>query len=92
MHATSIFKHDIDTIRYAASSDIGNLQVDNAKEFETLGRLVLAKYHTKTTFSNAYSPSQSAVAERHIGNIVMKTRALQLAGDLSKFLWAEAAA
>ncbi|RHZ01896.1 hypothetical protein DYB37_011346 [Aphanomyces astaci] len=91
MHATSIFKHDIDTIRYAASSDIGNLQADNAKKFEKLGRLVLAKYHTETTFSNAYSPSQNAVAERHIGIIVMKTRALLLAGDLSKFLWAEAA-
>ncbi|ETV81993.1 hypothetical protein H257_05521 [Aphanomyces astaci] len=57
LHATSIFKRDIDTIRYAAPSDIGNLQADNAKVFEKLGRLVLAKYHTKTTFSNAYSPS-----------------------------------
>lgn len=91
LHAMSIFKHDVSTLHYSAPSDIGNLQTDNAKEFEKLGRLILSKYHTKTTFSNAYSPSQNAVAERHIGIIVMKTRALLLAGDLPKSLWAEAA-
>ncbi|KAF0710221.1 hypothetical protein AaE_012624, partial [Aphanomyces astaci] len=90
LQAITTFKTDINTLQYLPPTDIGNLQADNAKEFEKLGRIIGPKYSTKTTFSNAYSPAQNAVAERRIGLLVMKMRALLLAGNLPKFLWAEA--
>ncbi|KAF0757480.1 hypothetical protein AaE_004249 [Aphanomyces astaci] len=90
LQAITTFKSDINTLQYLPPTDIGNLQADNAKEFEKLGRITGPKYSTKTTFSNAYSPAQNAVAERRIGLLVMKMRALLLAGNLPKFLWAEA--
>ncbi|KAF0768401.1 hypothetical protein AaE_002785, partial [Aphanomyces astaci] len=86
--AMSIFKHDVGALRHTHPTDIGTLQSDNAKEFEKLDRLIRPKYNTRVAFSNAYSPQQNAVAERRIGIVVQKMRAMLIEGALPKFLWA----
>ncbi|KAF0708912.1 hypothetical protein AaE_013051 [Aphanomyces astaci] len=88
--AMSVFKSDIADLRHTQPTDIGTLQSDNAKEYEKLARLITPKYQTRVTFSNAYSPNQNAVAERRIGLVVQKMRAMLIEGSLPKFLWATA--
>ncbi len=84
----SIVKHDIGDLRHTQPTDIGTLQSDNAKEYEKLEKIITRKYNTRFTYSNAYSPQQNAVAERRIGILVQKMRAMLIEGSLSKFLWA----
>ncbi|KAF0710055.1 hypothetical protein AaE_012679 [Aphanomyces astaci] len=86
----SMFKSDIVNLHHTQPTDIGTLQSDNAKEYEKLARIITPKYQTRVTFSNAYSPTQNAVAERRIGLVVQKMRALLIEGSLPKFLWATA--
>jgi hypothetical protein len=88
--AMAMFKSDIVTLHHTQPTDIGTLQSDNAKEYEKLARIITPKYQTRVTFSNAYSPNQNAVAERRIGLVVQKMRALLIEGSLPKFLWATA--
>ncbi|KAF0722783.1 hypothetical protein Ae201684_018174 [Aphanomyces euteiches] len=59
-------------------------------EYERLARIIYPKYHTRFTLSNAYSPQQNGVAERRIGILVQKIRAMLIEGSLPKFLWATA--
>ncbi|KAF0692296.1 Aste57867_16618 [Aphanomyces stellatus] len=88
--AMSIFKSDISALHHAAPADIGTLQSDNVKEYEKLQRKITPKYNTRMTFSNAYSPAQNEVAERRIGIIVQKLRAMLIDDNLPKFLWSAA--
>ncbi|KAH9103017.1 hypothetical protein AeMF1_020535, partial [Aphanomyces euteiches] len=90
LDALSLFKRDIDVLSHAQPTDIGTLRSDNAGEYEKLARLITQKYHTRFTFSNAYSPQQNGVAERRIGILVQKIRAMLIEGSLPKFLWAAA--
>ncbi|KAF0710389.1 hypothetical protein AaE_012550 [Aphanomyces astaci] len=86
--AMSIFKHDVSELRHSSPMDIGTLQSDNPKEYEKLGHIIKPKYNTQVAFSNAYSPQQNAVAERRLGIVVQKMRAMLIEGALPKFLWA----
>ncbi|KAF0734643.1 hypothetical protein Ae201684_008720 [Aphanomyces euteiches] len=90
LDALYLFKRDIDVLSHAQPTDIGTLRSDNAGGYEKLARLITPKYHTRFTFSNAYSPQQNGVAERRIGILVQKIRAMLIEGSLPKFLWAAA--
>ncbi|KAH9097279.1 hypothetical protein LEN26_017185 [Aphanomyces euteiches] len=90
LDALSLFKIDIDLLHHAQPTDIGTLRSDNAGEYERLARIIYPKYHTRFTFSNAYSPQQNGVAERRIGILDQKIRAMLIEGSLPKFLWATA--
>ncbi|KAH9149898.1 hypothetical protein AeRB84_007167, partial [Aphanomyces euteiches] len=90
LDAFSLFKRDIDLLHHARPTDIGTLRSDNAGEYERLARIIYPKYHTRFTFSNAYSPQQNGVAERRIGILVQKIRAMLIEGSLPKFLWSTA--
>ena len=66
------------------------LQMDNAGEYQKLGRIILEKYGTKSTFAQAYTPSENGIAERRMRTSLEKTRSLLIDGDLPAPLWGEA--
>ncbi|GMF23605.1 unnamed protein product [Phytophthora fragariaefolia] len=84
--------HDLSrsqAIRGLDEHDIQVLKADNANEYEKLGREIFRKHGTHAQFTNAYTPQQIRVAERHMRTIMERVRALLLDDKLPKQLWAE---
>ena len=73
-------------LQHTPPQEVGMSQSDNAGEYEKLAKQIMPKYGTQCVFSNAYSAQQNAVAERRIGILVAKMRALLLEASLPSFL------
>lgn len=92
MSAQTLFRRHVETLEYRANHhdpEIQTLQMDNAREYEKLGRVVRAKYGAHPQFTNAYTPQQNGIAERRMRTLLEKIRVFLIDGNLPHQLWGE---
>ena len=96
MEATSTFRDaHIEYLHYRspdASPDaaIQTLLSDNGAEYLRLGRDISHRDRTRIQLTNPHTPNQNPVAERRMGVIVTRARAMILHNNLPQFLWGHA--
>ncbi|KAE8910599.1 hypothetical protein PF005_g1510 [Phytophthora fragariae] len=63
--------------------EIKIVQSDNGKEYEKMARIIV-KYGTRSRFTQAYTPQQNGMAERHIRMVMEKALFLLFEGRINK--------
>ncbi len=71
-------------------ADIQTLLWDNGAGYLRLGRDISHRDRTRVLLTNPHTPNQNPVAERRMGVLVTRARAMMLHHNLPQFLWGHA--